>query len=119
MRPGFNVSYQFLGGFARRQGYNHGFRFNPDGTKFARERSLVQGLDVQHALSSKLFYELAFRQNLFDYKDLKYDDVRDPRYFDAGQPQGDANYEEGAIVEGVDLGRFVQRTLAVCGQGRR
>lgn len=110
------VSYQVLGGAAERQGYNQGFRFNPDGTKTAREFSLVHGLDLSHTLTPFLFYEVALRQNLFDYRDYKYEDVRDPRYFAAGQPQGDANFRDGAIVEGVDLGRFVQRTNSLVGK---
>jgi outer membrane receptor protein involved in Fe transport len=36
--------------------------------------------------------------------------VYDPRYLEAGTPEGDYQYELGAIIQGVDLGRFLQRT---------
>ncbi len=110
------LSYQAIGAFTTRQGYNHAYRFNPEGMKSQRETSLVHGLDLTHTLTNTMFYELSARQNLLDYKDLKYDDVRDPRYFEAGRPQGDGNYEEGAIVQGVDLGRFVQKTNQYVGK---
>lgn len=104
------ISYQALGSLAARRSYNHAFRFNPEGTKEARETSLVHGLDLTHTLSPRSYYEIALRHNYFDYEDLKYEDAHDPRYFEAGLPIGSAVYEEGAIVQGVDLGRFVQRT---------
>ncbi|MEX0746473.1 MAG: TonB-dependent receptor, partial [Rhodothermales bacterium] len=40
----------------------------------------------------------------------KYEDVHDARYFEAGLPQGVSYFENGAIIQGVDLGRFAQRT---------
>lgn len=104
------LSYQAIGGIGERRGYQHAWRFNPDGTKSARDFSLVHGIDMAHTLSPDMFYEVNLRQNYYDYRDMKYDDVRDPRYFEAGDPRSSANYNFGAIVQGVDLGRFVQRT---------
>ncbi len=109
--------YQAIGNVIDRQGYNHAFRFNPDGMKTSHQFSIVHGLDWTHTLSDRTFYEVSLRQNYFDFTDYKYEDVRDPRYFEAGQPRGDANFEEGAVVQGVDLGRFVQRTNAWVGKG--
>ncbi len=112
-----SLSYQAIGSASERQGYNHAWRFNPEGLATQREVTLVHGLDLTHTLSNTMFYELSARQNFLDYKDLKYDDVRDPRYFEAEGPRSDANYEEGAIVQGVDLGRFVQKTNQWIGKG--
>ena len=114
---GIRLGYQAIGGSARRTPYSQAFRFNPDGVKTSRERSLVHGLDLSHTLSPSMFYEVSVRQNWFDYRDVKFDDVRDPRYFEAGQPRSDGNYEYGAVVQGVDLGRFVQRTDSWVGKG--
>ena len=125
--PNVQVGYQVISNYIERQGYNHAFRFNPDGQKTPRQFSIVHGLDWTHALSDRLFYDVTIRQNYFDYKDMKYEDLgtvpsgggtryslpEDSPYFIPGQPRGDANYEEGAIVQGVDLGRFVQRTNAL------
>lgn len=112
------VGYQMIGNRIEQQncGSNgatcHSFRFNPEGMKTAHQFSIVHGLDLIHTLSPRLFYELSLRQNYFDYKDLKYEDLYDPRYFEAGMPIGDNAFQEGAIVQGVDLGRFVQKTNA-------
>lgn len=117
-------SYQGLGNDIAQKSYNHNFRFNPDGTRTAKRFSIVHGFDITHTLSDKTFYELSGRQNYFDLKNLRYDDLgvapggagtqytlpEDSPYFVAGRPLGDANFEEGAVVQGVDLGRFVQRT---------
>ncbi len=124
------VGYQFIADDIERQGYNHGFRFNPEGSKTAQQVSFVHGLDLTHTLSDRLFYEVSLRQNYFDYKDMKYESLgtpppgagtryalpEDSPYFIPGQPRGDANFQEGAVVQGVDLGRFVQRTNSWVGK---
>ncbi len=129
--PHVKVAYQAVGNLIQRRGYNHAFRLNPDGLSIPRQFSIVHGLDWTHTLSDRLFYELSFRQNYFDYKDLKYDDLgtpppdagtqyplpEDSPYYEPGPPRGDANYQEGAIVQGVELGRFVQRTNAFVSKG--
>jgi outer membrane receptor protein involved in Fe transport len=86
------------------------FRLNPEGRPIQRTFSLVHGLDWTHTLSSKTFYNLSFRQNLFDYTDYVYEDVNDPRYDLAGVALGRVDFEMGAVVQGVDLTRFKQRT---------
>lgn len=121
------LGYQVVGNYIESQSYNHAFRFNPEGQKTTKRFSIVHGLDVTHALNERAFYELSLRQNYVDFKDMKYEDLgtippnagtqfplpEDSPYFEPGQPRGDANYEEGAIVQGIDLGRFVQSTNAL------
>jgi len=114
---GVKLEYQAISNSIERRGYNHGFRLNPDGARTQREFSVVHGLDVTHALRDNLYYNLALRHNYFDYTDYRYEDVKDPRYVQAGQPQGDAGYEDGAFVQGVDLGRFIQKTNAFVAKG--
>ncbi len=123
----FQIGYQAVGNYIESKFYNHGFRFNPEGQKTAKRFSIVHGLDITHTLSERTFFELSVRQNYLDFKDMKYEDLgtippdagtqfplpEDSPYFAPGQPRGDANYEEGAIVQGVDLGRFVQSTNAL------
>ena len=124
------LSYQAVVNDIARRSYNHAFRFNPEGLATAKQFSIVHGFDITHTLSNKAFYELSARQNYFDFKDLKYEDLGvapagagtqyglpdESPYAQAGQPIGDANYEEGAIVQGVNLGRFVQKTDALVGK---
>jgi outer membrane receptor protein involved in Fe transport len=116
------LDYQVLGSWEENDGSlndNYGYRFNPDGFTTRRQLSLVHGIDVTHTLSDNVFYELGLRQNYFDFKDLKYDDPFDPRYFEAGQPVTPPaeGFENLPIVQGVELGRFVQKTNAYVAKG--
>jgi outer membrane receptor protein involved in Fe transport len=111
-------SYQAILNNIDRTGYNHSFRINPDGIKSNNTFSITHGFDFTHTLNEKLFYSISGRQNFFDYKDFKYEDLYDPRYLEAGVPRSNANYEDGAIVQGIDLGRFKQRTNSYIGKGQ-
>ena len=103
-------SYQLSYNNAERTSYNHAFRLNPDGIGINYTNSLSHGLGVTHTLSPEMFYKINIRQNLFEYNYYKYEDLYDPNYLEAGEPKGDANYEDGAFVQGVDLGRYQQKT---------
>lgn len=109
---GIQISYQNVFNYIKSKYYNHSFRFNPDGTKNNYTTSFSQGLNFVHTLSEKMFYKINLRQNYFLYQDYAFKDLYDPRYLQAGAPKGDANYEDGAIVQGVDLGRFKQETYS-------
>lgn len=104
------LNYQASLNWADRTAYNHAFRFNPEGIKTNKTFSITHGLQFTHTISEKMFYKVDLRQNYFDYKDMKFESLYDPRYLQYGEPRGDANYEYGAIVQGVDLGRFKQVT---------
>ncbi len=107
------LSYQAIFNFAERSYYNHAFRFNPEGTKINKTTSIAHGLSLTHSINNEMFYKLNIRQNYFEYNDYKYKDLYDPRYIAAGEPKADANYEDGAIVQGVDLGRYKQKTNSI------
>lgn len=109
----FQFNYQLTYNYAERTGYNHAFRLNPDGIKTNYTTSLSHGLTFTHTLSPEMFYKINIRQNIFNYEDYKYEDLMDPRYLEAGEPKSDANYEDGAVVQGVDLGRYKQKTNAL------
>jgi outer membrane receptor protein involved in Fe transport len=113
---GVILSYQATLNNIERKNYNHAFRFNPDGIKTNTQIAISHGLQMTHTLSEKFFYKLDVRHNYFDYKDYKYEDLFDPRYLEAGTPQGDPNYELGAYTQGVDLGRFIQKTNSIIGK---
>ena len=104
------VGYQAIGNNITEKRYNHFFRLNPDGEKTQRSVSLAHGFDWTHTLSDIMFYTVNVRQNFFEYSDLMYEDVFDPRYLEAGDPKSDATYSLGAAVQGVDLNRFRQKT---------
>ncbi len=89
----------------------------PDAAKRQRTLSLVHGLGFTHTLSSRRFYQVDLRQNYYDYRDMAYDDVNDPRYDAYGPPVGLTGYEFGVPVQGVDLGRFQLTTNAFVAKG--
>ena len=128
--PNVQLDYQIIGAFRDRLGPNYAYRFNPDGVSTQREVSFVHGVDVLHTLSNTVFYDLSVRQNYFDYADYAFESLgtlpetgtrvplpADSPYRAAGRPVGSQNYENGAIIQGYDLGRFVQRTNAYVAKG--
>lgn len=110
-------SYQLTYNESERKFYNHGFRLNPDGISENYSTSLSHGLAFTHTLTPQLFYQLNIRQNYFDYESYKYENLYDPQYLEAGEPKSDANYEDGAIVQGVDLSRYKQNTNSLVVKG--
>jgi outer membrane receptor protein involved in Fe transport len=111
--PGVELSYQAIMDLQegrRRRDDLWRFRLDPDGLSKQRTASVVHGLDLTHTLAKSTFYNVSVRQNYFNYRDMAYDDVYDPHYDRAGPLVGDANYQLGAYVQGVDFTRFQQRT---------
>ncbi len=122
------LAYQAIGSFQEAlpgNGASYAYRFNPDGLSTQTQVSLVHGFDVLHTLSNNVFYELSLRQNYFDYADYAFESLGtlpetgtrvplpdDSPYLQGGRPIGSQNYENGAVIQGYDLGRFVQRTNA-------
>jgi outer membrane receptor protein involved in Fe transport len=113
---GVELGYQAIFNFTEGRRTNFSFRFNPDGLSKQRNSSLVHGIDWTHALSPSIFYTLSLRQNYVDYKDYLYESLYDARYDSAGATRSDINYENGAIVQGVDFTRFIQQTNTIVAQ---
>jgi outer membrane receptor protein involved in Fe transport len=110
-------NYQLNFNKIERKAYNHSFRINPDGIPTRFTNSFSHGLTFTHTISPEMFYKLNIRQNFFDYEEYKYKDLFDPRYLQALQPKGDANYEDGAFVQGLNLTRYKQKTDAIVVKG--
>jgi outer membrane receptor protein involved in Fe transport len=111
------INYQLTYSNAKQTYYNHGFRLNPDGIPNNYSISLSHGFGFTHTITPEMFYKINIRQNLFKYDSYKYESLFDPRYLEAGEPKGDANYEDGAIVQGVDLSRYKQETNSLVIKG--
>jgi len=105
-----NLSYVGIINYNWGKAYNFDYRLNPDGLKDKSTFSINHGLDFTHTLSNDMFYKLSFRQNLFDFKEYKYESIYDPRYIEADYPIAISGYEYGAIIQGVDYGRNSQKT---------
>ena len=112
------MSYQAILNDIETKRYSHGYRFNPDGIKTQNTLSLTHGLDFTHTFNEDMFYTVSVRQNYFEYTDYKYENLYDRGYLQAGAPKSSDNYENGAIVQGVDLGRFKQTTDARIGKAQ-
>ncbi len=111
--PNTRISYQALFNHIKGRRADWAFRLEPDGLSRQRTTSITHGIDVDQTLGKKTFLKVSLRENYFDYKDMAYDNLYDPRYDAAGQPTGTYDYELGAFVQGVQFNRFVQRTNAV------
>lgn len=108
--PRLKLSYQALANHVEARRTNFAFRFNPDGLSTQETFAIAHGLDATKTFSSWTYLDVSVRQTFLDYKDRVYDDLFDPRYDEAGPPDGDQAYENGAIVQGVEFTRYIQRT---------
>jgi len=109
------LSYQAVLNWIDQLNTNYSYRYNPDGEAPTHTKSVVHGLDATRTLSKNTFVTATLRQNYFEYRAMKYDNLYDPRYDLAGPPTTDPNSlpAPGVFVEGVDLGRFSQTTNAL------
>jgi outer membrane receptor protein involved in Fe transport len=114
--PAVEISYQMLFNDIEGKGLGGAWswRLDPNGMKTQRTRSLVHGFDITHTVSASTFYTVNLRQNYYSYTDWVYDDFFDPRY-DLAPYQGTINWNirgpnDGAVVAGLDLGRYMQKT---------
>jgi outer membrane receptor protein involved in Fe transport len=106
------LSYQALFNHIDGRRTDFAFRFNPDGMRQQHTSSIAHGLDWTQVFNKSTYMDLSLRQNYFSYEDFAFADLYDPRYDAAGPPKGDIDYENGAIVQGVDINRFTQKTNA-------
>lgn len=111
------LSYQAVGSISEARGFDFSYRFNPDGQTTLNRQSIVHGLDWTQSLSPTTFFTVSLRQNYFAYTDYAFESEYDPRYYEAGVPRGDPNYELGAIIQGYSLTRFQQKTNAFLVKG--
>ena len=114
---GWNLGYQAILNHIEGQKVNYAYRLNPDGESTQHTFSIVHGLDVNHTMGKTSYFSATLRQNYFDYRDMAYDDLYDPRYDAAGVPKGDEDFEYGAFIQGVDFTRFTQNTNALVAKG--
>jgi len=118
--PGIELSYQALfdlsdgSGSADPSAFQ--WRLNPDGMKKQTTTSYIHGLDLTQVLSNSTYYTLSLHQNYFDYTDWAYDNFYDPRYDAASTPISMSDYQYDAFIQGVDFGRFRQKTNTYVGK---
>jgi outer membrane receptor protein involved in Fe transport len=108
--PNVKLSYSALFNHIKGRRGDFAYRLNPDGLSKQRTVAIAHGIDWTHTLSTSMFLDVSLRHTIFEYKDLIFDDLFDPRYDAAGPPVGDVNYEDGAVIQGVQFTRFKQKT---------
>src|SRR5437867_1923555 len=114
--PGVELSYEaILNGIeTRRDGSAEwDYRLDLDGLPKQHTLSATHGLEWTHTLDPKTFYRVSVRQNYFDYRDMVYDDLWDPRYDLNGPAQRAPGFENDAVVYGLVDNRFIQNTNAL------
>ncbi|MFH1278052.1 MAG: TonB-dependent receptor [Candidatus Eisenbacteria bacterium] len=111
------LNYQAVGNEIEEIPADYAWRYNPVGRSTRKTTSISHGFDLTHTLGTTTLYNLSLRQNYFDYRDYVFEDPDDPGYDASGPPETDANYEEGAYIEGVSLDRFKQKTNAYLFKG--
>jgi outer membrane receptor protein involved in Fe transport len=104
------LSYQAIFNLIKGRRADYVYRLNPGGLTKQETSSVTHGLDVTHTLSTTTYYKVSLRQNYLHYTDLAYRDLFDDRYVQAGPPLSDPNYNLGAVVQGVQFGRYLQQT---------
>ena len=63
------IGYQAIVNVIDAQRTDWTFAYMPDGRPKQHTYSIVHGLDMNHVLNPKSFYNLSIRQNYFDYTD--------------------------------------------------
>lgn len=86
IRPfaGTKLEYSILLDGAKRKSFNFAYRFNPDGVRTFRDRSINQSLHWTHILSDRSFYKLRVSVAANDAKNFLYENPTDPRYVSTG-----------------------------------
>ncbi|MEQ1832148.1 MAG: TonB-dependent receptor [Candidatus Eisenbacteria bacterium] len=114
---GKEVAYQFLVNAVDSRNVTWSQHLTPDAGTRVRRLSVAHGLSFTHTLSPKRYYQIDLRQNYTDSRDMAFDDVNDPRYYQWGAPAGWVSYEFGNSVQGVSLFRDRTTTNMFVGKG--
>lgn len=64
----FKINYDVVYSKSNYKTYNHDFKYNPDANYQRFEWSLLNSLEIRHALSNSTFYSLRGAHNIYDYK---------------------------------------------------
>lgn len=89
----FKINYDVVYSNSDYKTYNHNFKYNPDASYNRYEWSLLNSLEIRHALSSNTFYSLQGSHNIYDYK----------RYL---FPLLDASGNEVTFKPGMDISKL-------------
>ncbi|MBN2572785.1 MAG: TonB-dependent receptor [Ignavibacteriales bacterium] len=66
--PTLKINYDFLYSAGESQGYSHDLKYNTDANPTGYSWSMLNAIDIRHAISNTTFYELKGSINFDDYK---------------------------------------------------
>lgn len=104
LAPALKLNYEFLWGDIEFRDYNHAFKYNPDGDFRKFKNAFTHLLNLNHTLSSKMFYTIKLSHFLFDFKKYVYKNPLDSRYVDPRLLRG--NFRTG----GTEMDHFYRST---------
>lgn len=105
------------GGFfetAKWKGYDHGYKWAPDGIMNHFSENMMQNFQINHVISNSTFQSLKFSFNKFTGKGYLYEDPYDPRYVppSQGTPESGNTFRAG----GNQTGRYENNSKSLIGQ---
>lgn len=110
----FKLSYSGYWEEAKWKGYDHAYRWSPDGTMTHYSENWLQNLQLNHIISNTTFQSFKASLNKYVQYGYVYADPYDARYLDPdfGAPKSSYTYRSG----GNQTGRYLNRTQTLVGQ---
>ena len=104
------LNYEILLNKIYYRGYNHSFKYNPDGDYHHYKNGYTHLLTWNHSLSSRTFYKAKFSNFFFDYQRYVHEDPYDSCYVDPQLLKG--NFVTG----GTQMEHFYRNTRTIVGK---
>jgi len=102
-----NVSLLYTSNIDEWKGYDHAFKYNPDGMATSYRNSSMLAFSLNQSLSQNLFYELKFQTMENTFGNYLFEDPEDPRYVHDVYLN---NYGPGFFTGGQQKG-YTDRTM--------
>ncbi len=109
--PNFKVSFLYTRNDDKWEGYNHGYKYNPDGMPASYRETDMYSLHLNQMLSPRLFYELklSYIDNYNGW--YVYEDPLDPRYVhDAYHDNSGPGFFTGGQTKGHSRHTMIDRS---------
>lgn len=112
--PSWKLSYTAFYDHDKSKGYDHGYRWAPDGISNHFSDNFVQNAQISFVPSQNIFTSLKVSYNHHNYYGYLYRDDKDPRYVEPnhGIPTSGYTYRFG----GNQVGRYTRYTNTLIGQ---
>ena len=108
----FKISLLYTNNSDEWNGYDHGYKYNPDGMGTTHRTTDMYSLNINHMLSPKLFYELKLSQVDSYYGWYLFKDATDSRYIhDAYSDNSGPGFFTGGQQKGHSVRTMVDQSL--------